>query len=167
MWRAPAIHLTTIIIGVICSFLLFALNMRGLAAAAGVQKILCFILVGSAVVGAVASLLHGSPEHWQPLYDTSNPMIYGDPSQGYVEATNSSMFGGILAIMSSAPFFLAGFETIPQGVEEAGGDIKSVGKTVVLSGYPGLRVLCVPAVLLRLCLGLAGVLHNPLRSAAS
>ena len=127
------IHLTTIIIGVICSFLLFALNMRGLAAAAGVQKILCFILVGSAVVGAVASLLHGSPEHWQPLYDTSNPMIYGDPSQGYVEATNSSMFGGILAIMSSAPFFLAGFETIPQGVEEAGGDIKSVGKTVVLS----------------------------------
>ena len=60
-------------------------------------------------------------------------MIYGDPSQGYVEATNSSMFGGILAIMSSAPFFLAGFETIPQGVEEAGGDIKSVGKTVVLS----------------------------------
>ncbi|MFR8819380.1 MAG: hypothetical protein ACLVGW_04230 [Evtepia gabavorous] len=35
------IHLTTIIIGVICSFLLFALNMRGLAAAAGVQKILC------------------------------------------------------------------------------------------------------------------------------
>ena len=81
----------------------------------------------------VASLLHGSPEHWQPLYDTSNPMIYGDPSQGYVEATNSSMFGGILAIMSSAPFFLAGFETIPQGVEEAGGDIKSVGKTVVLS----------------------------------
>ena len=37
------IHLTTIIIGVICSFLLFALNMRGLAAAAGVQKILCFI----------------------------------------------------------------------------------------------------------------------------
>ena len=100
------VYLVTIIIGSVASLLLFALNMRGLAAAAGVQKILCFILVGSAVIGAVASLLHGSPEHWQPLYDTSNPMIYGDPSQGYVEATNSSMFGGILAIMSSAPFFL-------------------------------------------------------------
>ena len=145
------IHLTTIIIGVICSFLLFALNMRGLAAAAGVQKILCFILVGSAVVGAVASLLHGSPEHWQPLYDTSNPMIYGDPSQGYVEATNSSMFGGILAIMSSAPFFLAGFETIPQGVEEAGGDIKSVGKTVVLS----VTLACVFYAFLLFSLGFA------------
>ena len=145
------IHLTTIIIGVICSFLLFALNMRGLAAAAGVQKILCFILVGSAVVGAVASLLHGSPEHWQPLYDTSNPMIYGDPSQGYVEATNSSMFGGILAIMSSAPFFLAGFETIPQGVEEAGGDIKSVGKTVVLS----VTLACVFYVFLLFSFGFA------------
>lgn len=127
------IHLTTIIIGVICSFLLFALNMRGLAAAAGVQKVLCFVLVGSAVIGAVASLIKGNASNWQPLYDTSNPLIYGDPKLGLKAATNSSMIGGILAILSSAPFFLAGFETIPQGVEDAGGDIKSVGKTVVLS----------------------------------
>ena len=46
------IYLTTIIIGTICSLLLFALNMRGLAAAAFVQKILCFVLVGAAIIGA-------------------------------------------------------------------------------------------------------------------
>ena len=41
--------------------------------------------------------------------------------------------GGMLAIVAQAAFFLAGFETIPQGIEDAGGDINAVGKTVVLS----------------------------------
>ena len=39
------VYLVTIIIGSVPSLLLFALNMRGLAAAATVQKVLCFILV--------------------------------------------------------------------------------------------------------------------------
>ena len=43
------------------------------------------------------------------------------------------MIGGVFAIVVTAAYFLAGFETIPQGVEEAGGSIKTVGKTVVLS----------------------------------
>lgn len=41
--------------------------------------------------------------------------------------------GGMIAIVAQAAYFLAGFETIPQGVEDAGGDIKTVGRTVVLS----------------------------------
>ena len=149
MVAGTGIHLTTIIIGVICSFLLFALNMRGLAAAAGVQKVLCFVLVGAAIVGAIAALVKGNIANLQPIYDTTNPLIYGDPDQGLKAATNSSMFGGILAILSSAPFFLAGFETIPQGVEDAGGDIKSVGKTVVLS----VTLACVFYAFLLFCFG--------------
>lgn len=45
------VYLVTIIIGSVASLLLFALNMRGLAAAATVQKVLCFILVGAAIIG--------------------------------------------------------------------------------------------------------------------
>lgn len=127
------IYLTTIIIGTIFSFLLFALNMRGLAAAAGVQKVLCFILVGAAVIGGVAALIGGSFDNLKPIYDVTNPNIYGAASEGLKSVSHNSMFGGIIAILSSAPFFLAGFETIPQGVEDAGGDISAVGKTVVLS----------------------------------
>ena len=127
------VYLVTIIIGSVASLLLFALNMRGLAAAATVQKVLCFILVGAAIIGAVAALIGGDAKNWQPIYDVSDPTIYGAASEGLKEVSHHSMFGGIMAILASAPFFLAGFETIPQGVEEAGGDIKSVGKTVVLS----------------------------------
>lgn len=124
------IYLISIILGVFFSLMLFALNMRGLEAAAKVQKVLCFVLVGSAIIGAVASLIGGDMANLGPLYDVSNPDIYGE---GLKQVSHSGIIGGILSILASAPFFLAGFETIPQGVEEAGGDISSVGKTVVLS----------------------------------
>lgn len=143
------IYLITIIIGTVCSLLLFALNMRGLAAAAAVQKVLCFVLVGAAIIGAIASLVGGNASNWNPIYDVSNPLIYGDPLAGLKSVSHNSMFGGILAILASAPFFLAGFETIPQGVEEAGGDIKSVGKTVVLS----VTLACIFYALLLFCFG--------------
>ena len=125
------VYLVTIIIGSVASLLLFALNMRGLAAAATVQKVLCFILVGAAIIGAVAAL------------------IYGAASEGLKEVSHHSMFGGIMAILASAPFFLAGFETIPQGVEDAGGDITNVGKTVVLS----VCLACVFYAILLFCFG--------------
>ena len=143
------IYLVTIIIGTICSFLLYALNMRGLESAAGVQKILCFVLVGAAVIGAVAALIGGQAENLKPIYDVSNPAIYGDPDQGLKAVSHNSMFGGVMAILATAPFFLAGFETIPQGVEEAGGDLSSVGKTVVLS----VTRACIFYAILLFCFG--------------
>lgn len=81
----------------------------------------------------------------------SNPLIYGSAADGLKEVSHNSMFGGVLAILASAPFFLAGFETIPQGVEDAGGDISSVGKTVVLS----VSLACLFYALLLFCFGYA------------
>ena len=79
--RQTDVYLVTIIIGSVASLLLFALNMRGLAAAATVQKVLCFILVGAAIIGAVAALIGGDAENWQPIYDVSDPTIYGPASE--------------------------------------------------------------------------------------
>ena len=133
------VYLVTIIIGSVASLLLFALNMR----------VLCFILVGAAIIGAVAALIGGDAENWQPIYNVSDPTIYGPASEGLKEVSHHSMFGGIMAILASAPFFLAGFETIPQGVEDAGGDITNVGKTVVLS----VCLACVFYAILLFCFG--------------
>ena len=71
------IYLTAIVIGVLCSILLFSVNMRGLSSAASLQKVLCFVLVGAALLGAVASLIGGDLANLKPLYDVSNPDIYG------------------------------------------------------------------------------------------
>ena len=124
------VYLVVIIIGTVFSLLLFALNMKGLAAAAFVQKVLCFVLVGAALIGAIAALIGGNAGNWQPIYDVNNPEIYGE---GLKVVTHKTMFGGCFAGIVQACYFLAGFETIPQGVEEAGGDVRTVGKTVVLS----------------------------------
>ena len=48
-------------------------------------------------------------------------------------AYHHSFLGGAMTILASAPFFLAGFETIPQGIESAGGSTRSVGKSVVMT----------------------------------
>ena len=132
------IYLSTVIIGTIFSILLFLLNKRGLSSAASLQKILCVFLVGSAIIGAIAALVKGDTANLQPLYDNS-----------LKEVTHKSFMGGAFSIITAAAFFLAGFETIPQGVEEAGGDIKSVGKTVVLS----VGLACVFYAILLFCFG--------------
>ena len=133
------VYLTTIIIGTIFTVLLFLLNKRGLSSAASVQKFLCIFLVASAVIGAIAALIGGNAENLKPIYENIN------------ESKHNSFFGGAFSIVTAAAFFLAGFETIPQGVEEAGGDIKTVGKTVVLS----VALACVFYAILLFCFGYA------------
>ncbi len=133
------IYLTTIIIGTIFTILLFLLNRKGLSSAATLQKFLCVFLVASAVIGAVAGLIGGDMSNLQPTYQAAEG------------ATHSSFFGGAFSIITAAAFFLAGFETIPQGIEEAGGDVKKVGSTVVLS----VGLACVFYALLLFCFGYA------------
>lgn len=116
------IYLSSLLIGAGVSLLLYLINRKGLAMAARVQKILCLVLVASALIAAVAALIGGRVDNLQPFYEKVKE-----------DSAHFSFLGGMLAILATAPFFLAGFETIPQGVEEAGGKLKSVGKTVVLS----------------------------------
>lgn len=115
------VYIGQIILGTIFTLILLAVNWRGMSTSAMLQRVLCIILVGAGIMGAIVSLTSFSPDHLEPIYKNMG------------DAGHNGIFGGMLAILASAPFFLAGFETIPQGVEDAGGDIKSVGKTVVLS----------------------------------
>lgn len=140
------IYLVVVLIGIVFSLLIFLLNMRGLEAAVKVQKVLCFILISSAVIGAIAALIGGNVNNLKPIYDVTNPTIYGE---GLKEVSHNSFFGGCFAIVAMAAYFLTGFETIPHGVEEAGVDVKSVGKMVVLS----LVAACVFYAFLLICFG--------------
>lgn len=133
------VYWTSIIIGIICSVVLYLVNRKGLAAAAKLQKFLCVFLVAAALIGAVCALIGGDFSNLQPAYD-------GTVKEG---VTHHGFFGGVLAMIVSVPFFVTGFETIPQGIESAGGDIKSVGKTVVLS----VLFACLFYAVLLICFG--------------
>ncbi len=132
------VYLVTILIGSAVSLLLFALNKRGLATAAKVQRFLCIFLVVTALIGAAAAVIGGSFQNLLPAYENVNEI-----------PTQHGFMGGMLAVLASAPFFLAGFETIPQGIEEAGQSLTSVSKTVVSS----VSLACIFYALLLFCFG--------------
>lgn len=115
------IYLGHILLGTFFSAMLFMVNWRGMSTSAGLQRVLCIFLIGAGLLAIVAALMKYDASNFQPIYENIG------------KGSHKSFLGGSMAILASAPFFLAGFETIPQGVEDAGGDIKSVGKTVVLS----------------------------------
>lgn len=110
-----------ILIGVAISVVLFLINRKGITSSAAIQRVLCFVLVGAGLLAMVFAMVKFDPENFEPVYENIG------------KGTHHSFFGGAMVILASAPFFLAGFETIPQGIESAGGDVKSVGKTVVLT----------------------------------
>lgn len=115
------IHLGHIIIGTICTLVLFYINIRGATTSAFTQRILVTILIAVGLTAIIAGLVNFNADNFQPIYENVG------------RGTHKSFVGGMIAILASAPFFLAGFETIPQAVEDAEGDITAVGKTVVLA----------------------------------
>lgn len=115
------IYLGHILIGLAISLILFLINRKGVTSSASMQRVLCLVLVGAGILAMIFAMVKFDPENFQPIYENIG------------KGTHKSFFGGAMVILASAPFFLAGFETIPQGIESAGGDPKSVGKTVVLT----------------------------------
>lgn len=115
------IYLRTIILGAVFSIILYMLNRKGAAASAKLQKTLCFILMAASLITIVFSLFKMDLSNLQPFYENVG------------RGNHKSFFGGAFAIILSAPFFLAGFDTIPQTVEEAGDNVSAVGKAVVFS----------------------------------
>ena len=131
------IYLGNIILGAVFSFILFYINFKGASASASVQRILTIVLLGAGLLAMVAALFNFDANNFKPFYENVG------------RGNHTGFLGGAIAILASAPFFLAGFETIPQAIEDASGDTTSVGKTVVLS--VGLACLFYAALLF--CLG--------------
>jgi len=115
------IFISHIVIGVATTFLLLWINWKGTGMAAGLQRALIVTFIVIAATAMIFALGKFDVSNLQPVYENVR------------NRSHNSFFGGVIAIMCSAPFFLAGFETIPQQVEDAGIKITTVGKTVVAS----------------------------------
>jgi Trk K+ transport system NAD-binding subunit len=78
-------------------------------------------LVGAGILAMICAVIKFDVNNFKPFYENTGV------------GSHNSFIGGMASILASVPFFLAGFETIPQGIESAGGDTKGVGKTVVIT----------------------------------
>lgn len=115
------VYVGHIIVGTVISVVLFLINRKGVSSSASLQRILCLALVGAGILAMICASFKLDINNFYPIYENIGT------------GSHNNFMGGALSILASVPFFLAGFETIPQGIESAGGETKSIGKTVVLT----------------------------------
>lgn len=128
------IYLTWLIVAIFFALLITYINIRGIKAAAILQKILTITIAVVGIILVVISALKG---------DTSN--LQG---QIFVGDGAGSIIKNIMSVAVVAPFFLFGFDVIPQAVEEINVPLKKLGRILIFSialavGFYGLVVLAV------------------------
>jgi amino acid transporter len=116
-----SVHISHIILGTVCTLFLFFLNLKGGTASSKFLRIFVIFMIVAGVITIIAAFFRFNVENLMPVYENIRGMQH------------NSFFTGMLTILLLAPFFLAGFETIPQMAENAKVEPKKVGKIVILS----------------------------------
>ena len=97
------VRLGSVLIGVGGMVFFTVLIYRGMKLAARVQEIVTAVFIAACAVFIVAGVAYGEMSNLEPLFQRTE---------------TGSLWPGILAALMTAPFFLAGFDTIPQVMEE-------------------------------------------------
>lgn len=112
------VYLTGVIIASVFTIAIIILNILGIKAASIFQTILTVVIAAVGIVLVVASAINGSAENMK------GQIIVGDG------------FGAMQKIMSVAvvaPFFLFGFDVIPQVAEEINIPLKKIARVLLIS----------------------------------
>lgn len=113
------IYASWVLAGAVASVMITAVNIRGIKTAAILQTILTAIIAVVGITLMAASTVNGSTAN------LDGQLIQGENM--FISAKN------ILSVAAVAPFFLMGFDVIPQAVEEINVPLKKVGKIIMLS----------------------------------
>ena len=103
------VFLTHLLLGAAFTALITWINYTGIARAGAFQVILTFVFVGLASLFVIAAVSTGEIANATPLLPVR--------SEG-------SAWGGVFAVFVTTPFWFVGFDTIPQGAEEADTSIR-------------------------------------------
>lgn len=113
------IYATWLALAVIIALLITIVNIKGIKAAAILQTFLTIIIAAVGIILVVASAINGSPSN------LDGQMIIGIKTFDSIK--------NILSVAVIAPFFLFGFDVIPQVAEEINVPLRKVGKLMLLS----------------------------------
>lgn len=107
------IYLTWLLVGVISSILIAAVNYFGVKTAARFQGILTIVIAIIGLSLITGSLFNGEVSNVQPLFKDG--------------------VNGIIAVAVMTPFMYVGFDVIPQAAEEMNIPFKKIGQILILS----------------------------------
>lgn len=113
------IYFTWLLIAIGMALLILLLNIIGMKKAARFQKIL------TCVIAAVGIALVAGAAYSGNVNNLQNQLLVGD--------TNGEIIQNIAKVAIMTPFFLFGFDVIPQAAEEINVPLKKLGKMMILS----------------------------------
>lgn len=112
------VYLTGVILASLCTISIIVINILGIKAASILQTVLTITIAAVGIILVVASAINGEPSN------LDNQIIIGE---GFGSIKN------ILSVAVVAPFFLFGFDVIPQVAEEINIPLKKVARVLLLS----------------------------------
>lgn len=98
-----------LLLALVCTGAITAINYRGVSGAARLQTVLTFAFLLATVAFVGAGLFGGHAANAEPWF---------------AQTGVGGILGGIAAVFVTAPFWFVGFDTIPQGAEEAHGSVR-------------------------------------------
>lgn len=113
------IYATWVLAAVVSSILITLINIRGVKAAAILQTILTASIAIVGIFLVAASIINGSPSNLE------EQIIVGEGIIGSIK--------NVLSVAIVAPFFLFGFDVIPQTAEEINIPLKKIGRILLFS----------------------------------
>ena len=113
------IYLTWLLIAIGMALLILFLNIIGMKKAARFQKILTCVIAAVGIALVAGSAYSGNASNLQ------NQLLIGD--------TSGKIIQNIAKVAIMTPFFLFGFDVIPQAAEEINVPLKKLGKMMILS----------------------------------
>ena len=112
------VYLTGVILASLCTIAIIVINILGIKAAAIFQTILTVTIAVVGIILVAASVINGDPSNLE------GQAIIGE---GFASVKN------ILSVAVVAPFFLFGFDVIPQVAEEINIPLKKIARILLLS----------------------------------
>ena len=112
------VYLTGVILASLCTIGIIVINILGIKAASIFQTILTIVIAAVGVILVIASAINGEPSN------LDGQVIIGE---GIGSVKN------ILSVAVVAPFFLFGFDVIPQVAEEINIPLRKIARVLLLS----------------------------------
>ncbi len=113
------IYASWLIVAIVVAFFIMLINIVGAKTAAKLQTILTIIIGGAGILLIVASVINGTVDNLN--------------GQMFAEVGGGGIIKSILSVAVISPFYLTGFDVIPQATEEINVPPKKIGAMLILS----------------------------------
>jgi APA family basic amino acid/polyamine antiporter len=121
------VRMSSILPGLFVGLCLIVLNYRGVKNSARFQMFAMGLMLSCVLVFTCVALFKGNVSHFHPLFAHGGPLWTAIPAS-------------VISVIVVVPWFMAGFDSIPQAAEESGHKVQpqDLGKAIIMAIVIGI-----------------------------